>query len=135
MFRRSNRSNFDSIHIDMTPMVDCIMVLLIFLMISSAFVNDPGIEVQKPDVGGVTGDDNNIVLVAISSDDRIFFDGQEIRIEQVESVLRQAAIGRFPAVIIRADRATSHGMFAAVYAAAKKAGLAQVQFATSYVTK
>jgi len=32
----------------MVPMVDCVMVLLIFLMISTAFVNDPGIEVQKP---------------------------------------------------------------------------------------
>ena len=29
-------------HIDMVPMVDCIMVLVIFLMISSAFVSDPG---------------------------------------------------------------------------------------------
>ena len=50
--RSHTKHRFESTHIDMVPMVDCIMVLLIFLMISSAFVNDPGIEEQKPDVGG-----------------------------------------------------------------------------------
>ena len=38
-FRRFNQ--LETTHIDMVPMVDCIMVLLIFLMISSAFVSDP----------------------------------------------------------------------------------------------
>ena len=60
-------------------MVDCVMVLLIFLMISTAFVNDPGIEVQKPDVSGTQLGDQNVLLIAISADNRIYFDGQEIR--------------------------------------------------------
>ena len=75
----SGRSRFEVTHIDMVPMVDCIMVLVIFLMISSAFVNDPGIEVQKPDVSGSISGDQNSLLIAISADNRIFFDGQEIR--------------------------------------------------------
>ncbi|MGA2444188.1 MAG: biopolymer transporter ExbD [Opitutaceae bacterium] len=122
---------FEPTHIDMVPMVDCVMVLLIFLMISSAFVNDPGIEVQKPDVSGSQLGDQNVLLIAVSADNRIYFDGQEIRTDQVAGLVKQAAIGRSPALVIRADRATSHGVFAAVYAEAKRAGIQHVQFATA----
>jgi biopolymer transport protein ExbD len=115
----------------MVPMVDCVMVLLIFLMISTAFVNDPGIEVQKPDVSGTQMGDQNALLIAIAADNRIYFDGQEIRPDQVAPLIKQAAIGRSPAVIIRADRFATHGVFAAVYAEAKRAGIQHVQFATT----
>jgi biopolymer transport protein ExbD len=129
--RHLGPSRFETTHIDMVPMVDCIMVLVIFLMISSVFVNDPGIEVQRPDVTGTTSSDQNVLLIAIGPDNRIFFDGQEIRVEQVGGFVRQAAIGRAPTLIIRADRRTAHGVFAAVYAEAKHAGIQHVQFATA----
>jgi biopolymer transport protein ExbD len=131
--RGQGRSRFESTHIDMVPMVDCIMVLLIFLMISSAFVNDPGIEVQKPDVGGTQVNEQNVLLIAIAADNRIFFDGQQVRTDQVALLVKQAAIGRSPALIIRADRSSNHGVFAEVYAEAKRAGIQHVQFATTRV--
>jgi biopolymer transport protein ExbD len=124
-------SRFETTHIDMVPMVDCIMVLVIFLMVSSAFVSDPGVEVQKPDVSGTMNKDQNALLVAITPDNRIYFDGQEIQVDQVASVLKQAAIGRSPAVIIRGDRASNLGVFAAVYTEAKRSGIQHVQFATA----
>ena len=128
--RFGGQNRFETTHVDMVPMVDCIMVLLIFLMISTAFVNDPGIEVQKPDVSGTQMGDQNALLIAISADNRIYFDGQEIRPDQVAGMIKQAAIGRSPAPIIRADRFSTHGIFATVYAEAKRAGIEHVQFAT-----
>jgi biopolymer transport protein ExbD len=88
--RRHGHGRFEPTHIDMVPMVDCVMVLVIFLMISSAFVNDPGVEVQKPDVSGAASMEQNILFVAITADNRIYFDGQEIRTDQVADVLKQA---------------------------------------------
>ncbi len=129
--RNQGRHRFESTHIDMVPMVDCIMVLLIFLMISSSFVNDPGIEVQKPDVSGTQVSEENSLLIAISADNRIFFDGQQINVDQVAALVKQAAIGRSPSLIIRADRSSAHGVFAEVYAEAKRAGIEHVQFATT----
>lgn len=129
--KHRSHGHFEVTHIDMVPMVDCIMVLLIFLMISSAFVSDPGIEVQKPDVSGVQAGDQNALLIAISADNRIYFDGQEVPADQVAGLVKRAAIGRSPALIIRADRSASHGVFAAVYAEAKRAGIQHVQFATA----
>lgn len=129
--KHSGQSRFEPTHIDMVPMVDCIMVLLIFLMISSAFVSDPGIEVEKPDVSGAVSGDQNALLIAISADNRIYFDGQEIRIEQVAGLVKQAAVGRSPALIIRGDRSSNLGVFASVYSEAKKSGIQHVQFATN----
>jgi biopolymer transport protein ExbD len=127
----SGNNRFEATHIDMVPMVDCIMVLVIFLMVSSAFVNDPGIEVQKPDVSGSLTNEQNVLLIAIAADNRIFFDGQEIRADQVAGLLKQASIGRAQTLIIRGDRASDLGVFAAVYSEAKRSGIQHVQFATN----
>jgi biopolymer transport protein ExbD len=131
MIGKANRSRFEVTHIDMVPMVDCIMVLVIFLMVSSAFVNDPGIEVEKPDVSGSISGDQSALLIAISSDSRVYFDGQEVRVDQVAALIKQAAIGRFPSLIIRADRSANVGVFAAVYSEAKRSGIQHVAFATT----
>ena len=125
------RTRIEATHIDMVPMVDCVLVLVIFLMISSAFVNDPGIEVEKPDVRGSISGDQNALLIAISADSRIYFDGQEIRADQVAAAIKQAAIGRFPSLIIRGDRSSNLGVFASVYSEAKRSGIQHVEFATA----
>lgn len=127
-----NQSRFEPTHIDMVPMVDCIMVLVIFLMVSSAFVNDPGVEVEKPDVSGSLSNEQSALLIAISPDNRIYFDGQEIRPDQVSGLIKQASIGRSQTLIIRGDRASNLGVFAAVYTEAKRSGIQHVQFATAH---
>ena len=129
--KSSGRSRYEVTHIDMVPMVDCVMVLVIFLMISSAFVIDPGIVVEKPDVVGSISGEQSALLIAISADNRIYFDGQEIHIDQVAGMIKQAAVGRYPSLIIRGDRASNLGVFAAVYSEAKRSGIQHVAFATA----
>jgi len=132
MSRNNNHlTPYEGAQIDMAPMIDCVFLLLIFFIVSSVFVADPGIEVEKPDVAGSESMDRNALLIAITVDNRIFFDGQEITLEQVAPALRQATFGKEQSLIIRADRASSHGTFAGVYAEAKRAGIPRVQFATA----
>jgi biopolymer transport protein ExbD len=129
--RQRHTRHYESVHIDVVPMVDCMLVLVIFLLVSSVFVAAPGVEVERPDVSGGEAVDSNVLLVAITADDRIFFDGQEIRIDQVAPLVKQASFSSDQALIIQADKRTSHGMFAQVYAEGKKAGILNVQFATA----
>src|SRR3569833_207536 len=114
---RQIHRHYEATHVEVIPMVDCIMVLLIFVMVSSVFVADPGIEVERPDVGGTEAAEHSAMLIAISATDKIYFDGQEIRADQVAPLVKQAAVGRDPALINRADRGASHGMIATVIAA------------------
>ena len=119
-----------AIEIELAPMIDCIFILLIFFIVTSVFLDDPGIEVDRPNVSGSEIINRNAVLIAISDDNRIFFDGQEIRVEEVEYRIKQAVYDPEAPLIIRADKDSSHGVFAAVYAEAKKAGIQHVQFST-----
>ena len=88
-------------------------------------------DVEKPDVSGSISGDQSALLIAITADNRIYFDGAEIRVDQVASLMKQAAFGRSPALIIRGDRVSDLGIFAQVYTEAKKAGIPRVQFATT----
>lgn len=124
-------SRYQAVAIDLAPMIDCVFILLIFFIVTSVFVEDPGIEVERPDTRGEAVTDRNALLIAISAEDGIYFDGQQIRLDQVASSLRQASFSDDATVIIRADRRSTHGVFANVYAEAKRAGLAHVQFATT----
>jgi biopolymer transport protein ExbD len=125
------RSRFEVTHIDMVPMVDCIMVLVIFLMISSAFINDPGVEVQKPDVSGSMSGEQNC------APDRDL-GGQPHLLRRAGDPRRpgrgRGQAGRhraFPSLIIRGDRSSNLGVFAAVYSEAKRSGIQHVEFATA----
>lgn len=120
-----------AVSIDLAPMIDCVFLLLIFFIVTSVFVRDPGVEVERPDVTGENRSDRGSLLVAVTADDLIYFDGQQIQLEQVASLLRQSALDDDTPVIIRADRHASHGAFAAVFAEAKRAGLRHVLFATA----
>jgi biopolymer transport protein ExbD len=131
MARHRQSRHYESVHIDVVPMVDCMLVLVIFLMVSSVFVAAPGVEVERPDVSGGESVDRNVLLLAITADDRIYFDGQEIRLDQVAALVKQASFSSDQALIIQADKRTSHGMFAQVYAEGKRAGISNVQFATA----
>ncbi len=124
-------SRYQAVAIDLAPMIDCVFILLIFFIVTSVFVEDPGVEVERPDTRGETVTDRNALLLAISAEDQIYFDGQQIRMDQVAATLRQASFADDATVIIRADRRSSHGVFAGVYSEAKRAGLAHVQFATA----
>ncbi|GAB5558368.1 MAG: biopolymer transporter ExbD [Synoicihabitans sp.] len=124
-------SRYNAVTIDLAPMIDCVFILLIFFIVTSVFVEDPGVEVERPDTRGEAVTDRNALLIAIADDDGIYFDGQRIRMDQVAPALRQASFSDDATVIIRADRRASHGVFAGVYSEAKRAGLAHVQFATT----
>ena len=43
----------DEVHIDLSPMIDCIFILLIFFIVTTVFVDETGVKVNKPDSGGV----------------------------------------------------------------------------------
>ena len=128
---RKHANADEETEINITPMLDIVFIMLIFFIVTSVFVEDPGIEVERPDTRGEAVTDRNALLIAIAADDGIYFDGQRIRLDQVAPALRQASFSDDATVIIRADRNASHGAFAGVYAEAKRAGLATVQFATS----
>jgi len=114
--------------IDMTALIDVVLLLLIFFMLSSSFVMQPGIQVEPPR-GFHSGvrDSRHIVTILAQEPPLIFFNDRKVARKRLESELQVLARrGEDVNLIIRADRAVSHGTVVEIMNTAIQAGLSVV---------
>lgn len=120
----------DGPEINLSPLIDCVFILLIFYIVTTVFVEESGIEVNKPDAAASQQLDKNSLQIAISSSNEVFYAGSEIGIEGVSGIIRRQLAEQKVPVIIQADRGADHGVFSEVYGAAKAAGAEEITFST-----
>ena len=116
--------------VDMAPLIDMVFILLIFFLVTTSFVRETGIEVNRPKAATAVADSRTAILVAIDRNNRIFMDHREIDIRAVRLNLERA-LAENPAgsVIVVADRASSTGMAVRVMDACRLAGAENVSLA------
>lgn len=98
--------------IDVAPLVDVILLLLIFFMLTSSFVFQPGVKVDLP-IGGTSGSVSTRYIIAVSSQDppQIFFNDQLVTLEQLRTDLRKISRTELnAALILKADVHVPHGL-------------------------
>ncbi|MFL3659566.1 MAG: ExbD/TolR family protein, partial [Opitutales bacterium] len=61
--------------INLSPMIDCIFILLIFFIVTTVFVQESGIDVEKPEASNSTPLPKNSILIAITETGRIYHGG------------------------------------------------------------
>lgn len=126
----SQSDEADGPEINLSPLIDCVFILLIFYIVTTVFVEESGIEVNKPDSASSRQLDKNSLQIAISSNNEIFYGGSEIGIEGVSGIIRRQLADQKVPVIIQTDRGADHGIFSEVYGAAKAAGADEITFST-----
>ena len=111
--------------IDLTPMRDVVFIMLIFFIVTAAFISEPGITVLWPVALTLERIQNQKIFIALSDDDRIWIDKREVDPMLVKGVV-ESLKSQYPlgAVIIQADRKSSAGLFALVFDAVRDAGVA-----------
>ena len=130
-FRRIvRRSQLVKGQIDIAPLVDCVFLLLIFFMLTSNFILQPGIRVRLP--RAVTSEviDSENVVITITSQDLMFLYDKPVQIGPLTERLRDAA-REGAHVLIKADRGTSLGRIVEIWDLCRELGIAQVNIATS----
>jgi len=118
--------------IDSAPMVNVVFLLLIFLVLTSPLVLQPGIGMvdlppsNKPPAASFQG-----LVVTVTRDNLIFFNNQVITLDNLGSTLRVAG-GKFPRqeLIIKADRQVPHGTVVQIMSLALESGITAVNWAT-----
>lgn len=131
MSRRLRKSEHEeAADINLSPMIDCIFILLIFFIVTTVFVDETGIEVNKPQSASAQALNKNSILIAISDDDRVYYGGEEIGVSGVRPRIQRILTTEESDVIIQSDAGASHGTFARVYGEAKAAGATRIHFAT-----
>lgn len=131
-FRPGNR---DEPEINLIPFIDVLLVVLIFLMLSTTYSKFTELQVNLPVADAEQQRSNpKEVIVAVGSDGRYAINKEVLEGAGVETLTnaltRAAQDSREVVVIISADAAASHQSVINVMDAARRAGLVQVTFAT-----
>ncbi|MGH0035584.1 MAG: ExbD/TolR family protein [Myxococcota bacterium] len=131
MARRSTQSEDEETEINLSPMIDCIFILLIFFIVTTVFVEERGIQVDKPDAAASPSmEDSESVTLEITAEGKILFDRKEITLADVVGRVSAGMSGPETSVVIRAHEKANHGTFVAVWDAARRAGAEALSFNT-----
>ncbi len=125
----------DEPDINLIPFIDILLVVLIFLMLTTTFNRLRELQVSLPVADAKAPQDQpQQIRVAISADGRFAVDQRVLETPTVDSLvgaLQQAAQNRpNPMVVILADAAATHQSVVNVMEAARRSGLAQITFST-----
>lgn len=130
---RKHRS--EDLEINLVPFIDILLVIIIFLMLSTTYSKFTELEVTLPNADAEAMKDRpKEIVVAVSADgryvvDRTLVEGRSVEI--LATALRQAAgAGNEPTIIISADATAAHQSVINVLDAARRAGLPRLTFAT-----
>ena len=130
MLNRSSYDDDEEVGIDLSPMIDCVFILLIFFIVTTVFVEETGVEVAKPEANSSMKLEKNSILIAITAENKVVYGGRDIGITGVRNVVRGLVTEEDMPVIIQADRQAEHGVFRQVYQEAKLAGAKKISFST-----
>jgi len=111
-------------------MIDMVFILLIFFIVTTVFVEETGVEVNKPEAAAAVQLEKNSILIAVTSDNKVVYAGREIGVSGVQPIVKRYTQQEDLPVIIQADEGASHGVFARVYGEAKRAGAKAINFST-----
>jgi len=120
--------------IDIAPLVDVIFQLLIFFMLSSAFVFQSGIKVRLP--RAITSEiikEENLVIV-ITSENLIYLDDKIITSEELKKELMKSS-NKKRSILIKADRRASLGRIIDIWDLCRDLEIERVNIATNLETK
>ena len=101
--------------INMTPMLDVVFIMLIFFIVSTSFVRESGIDVNRPTANSSNSQSKTAVLVAISSDDEIWLDRKPVDLRMVRPAIERLRSEQSEInVVVQADEKSSTGQLVSV---------------------
>lgn len=118
--------------IDMTPMLDIVFIMLIFFIVTTVFVKEAGVNVNKPDGSLAVMPKNANIFIAITEDGDVWIDKRQVETDLVRSNLeRLMAEQPSDVIIIQADKEAEHGLVIEVMDQIKAAGIDRISIATA----
>ena len=129
--RRSLADTDDNTQIDMSPLIDMVFILLIFFIVTTVFVEETGIEVDKPQAASASNLEKTSIFIALTANGDVYHAERSISIAGVQPLVKRE-IQKEPTVpvIIQADREAPSGLLVRVIDEAKLAGAQKISIAT-----
>ena len=129
-YRRNITDTEELTDINISPLIDMVFILLIFFIVTTTFVEETGVEVDKPSAASASNLDKNSILLAVTSKGQVIYGGQDIGVGGVRPLVRRLIEKEPLPVIIQVDQAADAGMLVRVIDESKLGGAKNVSLAT-----
>jgi len=129
-FRRHMELEHGLKQIDIAPLIDMVFQLLIFFMLTSNFVMQPGIKINLPKA--VTSEIVKFekIEIVVSSENVTYFNSNVVSTKELKNLLKQAAKREQP-ILIKADSRASLGRVVEIWDICRDLGITQINIATN----
>ena len=116
--------------INISPLIDIVFILLIFFIVTTVFVEETGVDIEKPRAASQQDLEKNSILLGITPAGDVYFGGREIGVGGVRAIVRRLIAQEDMPVIIQADRQAPTETTVDVLDEAKLAGASRVFVST-----
>ena len=117
--------------IDVSPLIDMVFILLIFFMVSTTFVKDMQVDLDRPGASSASAANSKSVRIFIDKRERVFVDGQQVQSWVLQGKLRDRVKGgSSSSVLVVTDKAVSADRLIEVVDQCRLAGVKDIGVAT-----
>jgi biopolymer transport protein ExbD len=121
----------DDQRVDISPLIDMVFILLIFFMVSTTFVKDMKLDLERPSASTAETAPTQAIRLYIDNSGDTFLDGQPIRLWVIQSKLRDMLkTASSQTVLVVTDTNVPAGKLVEVVDQARRAGAGDVGVAT-----
>jgi biopolymer transport protein ExbD len=122
----------DEIDLNITPMLDIVFIILIFFVVSTSFVKESGVDVNRPSASTAERKERGNIMIGITEDNSVWIDKRQVDIRAVRAnIERLHAENPEGAVVIQADRNARTGVLVQIIDQSRLAGVSNVSIAAS----
>ena len=128
--RATLRGGTERTEINMGPLVDMVFLLLIFFVVTTSFVKETGIDVQRSTAATAERKERGNIMLGISADGQVYMEGKRIDVRSVRALMERAlAEDPESGVVIVADKDSNTGTVVQAMDQCRLAGAMNVSLA------
>ncbi len=120
--------NRDSLcEINITPLTDIFLVLLIIMMVVAPLLDQQGLNLTVPDMVDQTQvKESKNIIVSVSNDDKYFVDNQEVPVQDLNSMIKEQSKTMTDGLLIQSSPDATHGAVVKLMDNARNAGVTSI---------
>ena len=128
--RRSIQDSDEIEEINISPLIDMVFILLIFFIVTTVFVEESGVGVDRPQSASASMSESERLIFEVDARGQVILDGKEIGVAGVRALVRDKAAREESPVIVKALIGAHAGVVMSVVDEARMGGAKNVSLAT-----